>query len=174
MAIIYKKSEKGLREIATRENRLAPRYRSALITVDGVKSDDMLASTWNLLGDGEEILTHLVTNGFVEVHQAVEKKPRVEVPQAEVSKVSDVSKTQPIPKAGDAAKRIADCKIAASRFLNDSLGPNAESLARAIEKANNLTALSAAIERARSVLEDFKGKDVAARFVAEVSKHLSN
>ncbi len=40
MATIYRKTAKGHSEIETRAHRLAPRLRSALIMVDGRRSDD--------------------------------------------------------------------------------------------------------------------------------------
>ena len=39
MATIFRKTEKGQREIETRALKLAPRFRSALILVDGRRSD---------------------------------------------------------------------------------------------------------------------------------------
>jgi hypothetical protein len=172
---VYRKSAKGSAEIITRADKLAPKFRSALITVDGFKTDELLIATWDLLGDGAEILRTLVAGGYIEpdTNAVVQQRPRA--PDADpISHVADVSKTQPIPKTGDAAESIARCKRAAAQFLVNHLGPNADGLAARIESAKNLTALSAALDRARIVLTDFKNKDIADEFMNEVSRHLAS
>jgi hypothetical protein len=42
MELVYRKTERGLVEMNTRELRLAPRLRSALILIDGKKMDYQL------------------------------------------------------------------------------------------------------------------------------------
>ena len=171
---IYKKSVKGFAEIATRADKLAPKFRSALITVDGQKTAALLAATWHLLGDGNEILQTLIAGGYIEQDTgAVQQQRPVNADNSDIANVADVSKTQPIPRTGDAAESIARCKTAAARFLTDQLGPSADGLALRIESAKNLTALSAALDRARIVLTDFKSKDIADQFMNEVSAHLA-
>ena len=42
MGTIYRKTEKGQAEIATRQFKLVPRLRSALILIDGKRNDEEL------------------------------------------------------------------------------------------------------------------------------------
>lgn len=173
MALIYKKTAKGSEEVTTRKCKLAPKYRSALITVDGRKTDELLIATWNLLGDGYEILHTLLQDGFIE-HDTLAVVPSI-LPreQSPDTGITDISMTQPIPRSGDAAKSVSDCKQAAAQFLYDTLGPEADTLALRIEQANNLTALTVALDRARTVLADFNGREKSDEFWALVTKHIA-
>ena len=63
MPTIYRKTAKGFAEIETRAHRLTPRVRSALIVVDGRKSDTELAI---LVPQAAESLAMLAEGGFIE------------------------------------------------------------------------------------------------------------
>jgi hypothetical protein len=64
MELVYRKTERGLVEMNTRELRLAPRLRSALIMIDGKKMDRQLRE---LLGPQcSETLHALQQLGLVE------------------------------------------------------------------------------------------------------------
>lgn len=62
---VYRKTERGLAEIATRQHKLAPRLRSALVVVDGKRSDLELASM--IAGRPQETLQALLDAGFIEL-----------------------------------------------------------------------------------------------------------
>jgi hypothetical protein len=219
MATIYRKSAKGAEEIATRKYRLLPKYRSALITVDGHKTDQELAATWQLLGNGAEILAHLVNEGFIEPESgtsagaaAPAAPPAMSNSQAMAhvgaqtgafmatlrsalgggaaasAHAAPAPPTEPVtepataPPAGaplsaslvpSSPQRMAECKRAAVRFLNDTLGPDAESLCIRIEQAGTPAQLVAQLTRAREVLSDFHSKSKSAQFWALVSPFLS-
>ncbi|MDP3085766.1 MAG: hypothetical protein Q8N44_19040, partial [Rubrivivax sp.] len=64
MATIYRKTAKGLTEIATREHRLTPRLRSALIVTDGKRNDAELRALISQQAD--ETLASLLEQGFIE------------------------------------------------------------------------------------------------------------
>jgi hypothetical protein len=68
MPTLYRKTEKGAAEIATRVNRLVPRLRAALILVDGRRSDDELCKL--IPGQGEEALLTLLEAGYIELTAA--------------------------------------------------------------------------------------------------------
>ena len=65
MAIIYRKTAKGMAEIETRAHRLVPRMRSALILVDGKRSDAEIGGM--ILQQVTETLHALAGQGFIEV-----------------------------------------------------------------------------------------------------------
>lgn len=67
MAIIYRKTASGIDEIETRERRLSPRVRSALILVDGRRSLEELAG---LVQQCDEMLKTLLTAGLIEMVRA--------------------------------------------------------------------------------------------------------
>jgi hypothetical protein len=64
MALTYRKTSKGLAEIETRAHRLTPRMRSALIFVDGRRSDGELHNM--VLQQPVETLAALLEQGFIE------------------------------------------------------------------------------------------------------------
>ena len=65
MAIIFRKTAKGMAEIETRAHRLVPRMRSALILVDGKRSDAEIGGM--ILQQVTETLHALAGQGFIEV-----------------------------------------------------------------------------------------------------------
>ena len=65
MGTVYRKTEKGLAEVSTRRNRLPLKLRSALIMVDGKRSDDELADM--MPGETLELLAALLSEGYIEV-----------------------------------------------------------------------------------------------------------
>lgn len=64
MSTVYRKTERGQTEIATRQFKLAPRLRSALVVVDGKRSQDELAGM--IAGEPQETLQALLEAGFIE------------------------------------------------------------------------------------------------------------
>lgn len=65
MSHVYRKTERGQTEIATRQYKLAPRLRSALVVVDGKRSQFELASM--IAGEPQETLQALLEAGFIEL-----------------------------------------------------------------------------------------------------------
>lgn len=68
MSNVYRKTERGQTEIATRQYKLAPRLRSALVVVDGKRSQLELASM--IAGEPQETLHALLEAGFIELADA--------------------------------------------------------------------------------------------------------
>ena len=64
MITVYRKSAKGQREIETRADRLAPRLRTALILVDGRRSDADLRAL--IQPDADAALATLLDGGYIE------------------------------------------------------------------------------------------------------------
>jgi hypothetical protein len=69
MATLYRKTEKGQAEVATRAHHLPQRLRAALILVDGRRTDDELTSI--LPGEATSTLNWLTESGFIEIASVV-------------------------------------------------------------------------------------------------------
>lgn len=160
MAIIYRKTAKGVAEIETRAHRLTPRMRSALIFVDGKRSDAELATM--IQQQATETLHALAGQGFIEV-LAVAAASAAPAP---------VASTPPRPQApvaapaAGAAPDLQPRRREAVRAVNDLLGPAAESVALRLERARNLDELRAALMSAAQTVGAARGRQAAEAFAA--------
>ena len=87
MSTVYRKTEKGVNEIATRALRLGPRQRSALILVDGRKTDVELAQL--ILADPAGTLASLLADGFIEVLTTLADRPAERPPERKAARARD-------------------------------------------------------------------------------------
>lgn len=155
MAAVYKKTAKGQSEIETRANRLVPRLRSALILVDGRRTDEELRTL--ILAQADETLATLEEQGYIEqIAQTPPAAPR----SAQEGPPSGA------PTSGDrpSARKLDDTRRQAVRFLTDHLGPVAEPLAIKIERAKDWTELAAQLEMAEHYLRAGRGAALADEF----------
>lgn len=190
MPLIYRKTAKGVSEIETRAHKLAPRLRSALIMVDGKRTDDELRAL--ILQQPVETVAWLLENGFIDVlmRETVPHLP----PGGPITVATTVSAPPPPPPpvqrptpfgntplgsltggpgAADAAAALDPALEARRReglrLLMDQLGPAGESVAVRIEKARNLDELRAALSAGAQALNNVRGRDAAVAFVARFS-----
>lgn len=169
MATIYRKSDKGLSEIETRAHRLLPRMRSALILVDGKKTEDELRKL--ILAEPDETLAALAEQGFIEVASVVASKaPRTEpapltalgTPAAAPAAAAPAAvASRPAPLT---AKPFETVRREAARALNDQLGPIAETLVIKMERSVNMAELRPLLETAAQVLRNARGAAAAVAF----------
>ena len=156
MASVYRKTAKGLSEIETRANRLAPRLRTSLILVDGRRTDDDLRAL--ILNEPEAVLATLLDEGYIEL---IASTPSVRIPDT----------VAPTPAAGKSspsdARRFDEFRRLAVRFLNDQLGPSAESVALKIERARDWAELKPQLEMAEHFLRAGRGVAVSREFAAK-------
>jgi hypothetical protein len=154
MSTIYRKTIKGTNEIQTRAHRLAPRARSALILVDGLRSDEALAALIQLQAD--ETLAMLLQEGFIEVAANTSAPPP----------------PPPPPPAAPPAGRPLDLDLlrrTAVRMLNDQVGPAGETMSIRIERAKDLEALRPLLIAARSIIVSMRGEQAGADFISKLS-----
>ncbi|MDH4061825.1 MAG: hypothetical protein OEU94_13520 [Aquincola sp.] len=184
MGIVYRKTDKGQREIETRAHRLVPRMRSALILVDGRKSDDDLAKL--ILTDPAGALTSLLADGFIEIVPPPADTPmerRSEPPVAPVT-ATVVARFGPMhphsnappapqgttPPSAQAPVRkpvsIDSLRRDAVRFLTDQMGPSAEGIALKLERAKTMAELRPLLVSAAQLLSSFHGAETARAFAA--------
>jgi hypothetical protein len=157
MATIYRKTAKAQEEIDTRAHRLVPRLRTALILVDGRRSDDELRKMIMLQAD--ETLAALLAQGFIEVAGEVEApRPRPAAPVAPAAGVPAPAVAAPSGKAFEQQRREA------VRAFTDLVGPMGEVLAMKMEKARSADELRPLLETARQIIANSRGGSSAAQF----------
>jgi len=169
MALVYRKTDKGSAEIATRANRLAPRLRHALIVVDGRRRDDELREL--IAQAPDEALATLLAQGYIEVAGSARAPAETAAPGAAAGAPS-VPAAPPPPRAAPPATSAStrgweERRRQAVRYLNDKLGPSAESLVMKIEKSRDAGELRPHLEMAEQVLRAARGPAVASEFAAK-------
>jgi hypothetical protein len=162
MPITYRKTDKGRREIETRQHGLSPRMRGALIMVDGQRSDEVLRTM--VMGDPETALRWLLDEGFIEVVAVTEARAPVR-PVAPPTVAAPVAPPPPpAPQEIDVGRTLEDRKRRAVRFLNERLGPSAEGVSMKIERARNIRDVLLAFESAERLVAMAGGPAAGAEF----------
>lgn len=156
MPIVYRKTDRGRREIETRADRLALRLRSLLIMIDGQRSDDALRAA--VPGDFASAAQALLDGGYIDVvsQTPAEAPPRARTPPP-------VAAPPPAREAPPAAAGV-DRRRLAVRHLTDRLGPNAEVVSIRIEDARTPADLATALAQGESLLRRIVGAAAADDF----------
>lgn len=166
MTTVYRKSAKGQNEIETRANRLAPRLRTALILVDGRRSDADLRAL--VQAEPDATLLALLEAGYIEVVSTqLSPPPTAPLAPAPAAALAPAS-AGPVAAAAVAMSpaALAERRRLAVRHLTDQIGPAAETAALRIEKARSGDELRLALEHGHRVLQAARGSAVAAQFAA--------
>ncbi|MFO1326929.1 MAG: hypothetical protein U1F56_06200 [Rubrivivax sp.] len=158
MATIYRKTGKGQHEIDTRALRLAPRFRSLLILVDGRRSDEELLQL--MPSAGPEALEALGTLGLIEVIGITPERPPSARSRAAVPATPD-----PQSPAGFEQRRRD-----VVRDLTNLIGPAADTLAIRIERCADVDQLSALVRAAAQIVASMRGRAAADAFL---QRHLA-
>lgn len=159
MATIYSKTADGQNEIETRARRLTPRARSALILVDGKRSD---AELGKLIQQADETLKALLEQGLIEAIATAPSRS-----SAKDEGPSSVPGPASAPSPALAMVEFEATRRDAVRAINDLLGPEAETLALKIERASDELQLRAALERAVAYIANARGGGAATQFAAK-------
>jgi hypothetical protein len=172
MATIYRKTAKGQTEIETRALRLPPRLRSALILIDGRRSDEDMRQL--ILQQPEETLRALSEQGFIEII-AITHEPPAARWQANAAPQPAVP---PPPGAGAAPAPVGPAVLPtrgfeatradAVRGFTDLVGPMAEALAIKMERTRSLDELRPLVQMAQSVIGNARGAQAAAAYLSRV------
>ena len=169
MGIIYRKTAKGIEEIQTRQWRLAPRARSALIMVDGQRQDEDLAKM--LPGQALDTLQELLAGGFIEVAMrtaAPAASAASAVPPAPVSP-APVASAPAAPRAAPGDATFEQIRAEAVKRLLASVGPVAEDLAIRMERAKDFDALKPMVLQARDTIASMRGQQAASDYITALT-----
>jgi hypothetical protein len=165
--VVYRKTAKGVQEIETRAARLLPRLRSALIVVDGKRSDVELAA---LLVQGAASLLALAEQGFIEAVPAPIATPRPQ-PRASVARPTAAAAPAMAAAAAPAAPSRPDFEMRRRQVLRaftDCVGPAGDGLSIKLEKAKTLDDFRAQLHHAVSMVEMLRGRSQAQAFAAKL------
>lgn len=151
---IYRKTERGLLEMSSRERRLTPRLRSALILIDGKK---LLRDLQVLLGPQYvETLQNLEDLGLIEAIQPI--------------RIVDPEPAAPVtvPMARQLSGREVEAiRRQAVRWLTERMGPYADGINLKIEKCKSADELLTSLRLGHSIVQQQLGASVAELFHAE-------
>ncbi len=150
MGTVYRKTDKGQTEIATRAHRLVPRLRSALILVDGKRSDEELDKL--ILPPSDGVLASLLADGFIEAVGGPPEAP----PAAGTAGPGAAAPVAPPPPA-PVTLTLDETRRRAVRWITDRLGPYGDPLTMRIEKVKTADDLRAALELADSFVRQQLG-----------------
>jgi hypothetical protein len=172
---IYRKTEKGRTEIATRANRLGLRERAMLIMVDDKTSRAGLLAK-NSHPTSEGILNNLLADGYIEIAAGTDAAGAAPAaPTPTMAAMPPVAE----PAAIAAAKAVAPVEVSlqsasryACRTLITLLGPGADDLTTLVERCKGVEELTARLEKCRDVIQAMAGKRKAEEFWAGASARL--
>jgi hypothetical protein len=177
MATIYRKTAKGLTEIETRALRLSPRLRSALILIDGRRSDDDMRKLVAQAPD--ETLAWLNEQGFIEIIAITQDAPGARaVPAAAPPRQPAAATSATMPAAASGAQDTATSapparsfeatRSQAVRLFTDLVGPMAESLAIKMERTRSADELRPLLQTAQTIITNARGGQAASDYAAKV------
>lgn len=157
MATIYRKTAKGVQEIETRALKLAPRFRSLLILVDGRRSDDELMRLVATAGD--QALAALAEGGFIEaIGMTADPEPAARAPAA------PAAPARPVAAPPTAAVAFEQRRREAVRQLLDLVGPLGEAIALKLERAATVDDFRALLVTAAQIVANTRGRQAATDF----------
>lgn len=158
---IYRKTEKGRNEIATRANRLGLRERAMLILVGEQSTrQDLLAKNSHPTSEG--IINNLLADGYIEFVSGQGAPAAAAAPVPAVPGTSDPT----------VEVSMASCTRYACRTLVTLLGPMADDLTAIVERAKTPADLGAALQKCRDAIQAMGGKKKADEFYAGATARL--
>ncbi len=161
---IYRKTEKGKTEIATRVNRLGLRERTMLIMVDDKSSRRELLAR-NSHPSSEGILDSLLADGYIEIVGGA-------APAVSAAAAPQAASAPPPPAAPPVEVSMVSASRFACRALVTYLGPSADDLTALVEKAKDVAELGKTLEKCRDAIQALAGRRKSEEFWAGVSARL--
>lgn len=151
------KTAKGADEIKSRAHGLPQKLRTLLILADGTVTVSALMAKFG--SEVEASLQTLLDQGFVKLSGAAK-------PMASASGPTTVPST-PAP-----AETQAQARANLLRLLRDALGPDADLVTGALERAATRADFTAAAERCATMLAGLAGHAQAEQFRARASRYV--
>jgi hypothetical protein len=165
MATIYRKTAKGHSEIETRTHRLSPRLRSALIMIDGRRSDDDVRKL--IPQQADETLRLLDEQGFIEIIGITQDAPAQRSMNAVAPpRAAEAGPPAASPPAAPALppRDFVAMRAQAVRLFTDMVGPMAETLAIKMERARSPDELRSLVQTAQRIIGNTRGGQAAADY----------
>ena len=182
-ASVLKKTEAGLVAIKERDRALAPRARTLLILMDGIKNAGQLAAMNTDTVQGMELLDQLIQSGFAasmdgaSAQSAAPKASPSAAPTAPSKPLAPVAAVVPAtpPVAASAVSQPPrDLKTsvrAATRFLEGWLGPVSESFCLQLERCKTPAEFEAKVLEIKLLLASARSVKKAEEFSAAALGH---
>jgi hypothetical protein len=162
MSTVYRKSLKGIDELASKSGSLPLRLTSYLLAVDGVSSTDQLASRNPHLPSMDVILNGLMQQGFIEVASVAVSANAVGArPMAAPSPLRAVN-TPPAAPAFD----IEPVKANMVRDVSSLLGSDAAPVINKIQNCRTRDDLFAAMMGIKKIVTMYVDKAAGDQFAA--------
>jgi hypothetical protein len=158
---VLSKTQKGAREIETRENKLDHRMRALLIMVNGKATAGELARKFEQLGDIGPLLQGLIAQGFV-VEGAGAPAGAAPPPARPAAPAPGA------PGLGD----LKRAQVELCMHLRNVLGPDADALTAKIEACRTIAELRSYFAVQRDSLNEWLGKSKAQQFWAKADPYL--
>jgi DNA-binding PadR family transcriptional regulator len=157
-AEIYRKTEKGRREIAERAFGLEVHVRRLLVMIDGQRGAEEL-SVYVRAGEFESTLERLVAEGFVERTDEVGLGGVTRVPAA----------NDPVVFAGIKIEAMTEIKAR----IRGRLGPVADMLVAEINACSNALQLREKLRTLEKSLTQLLGQEEAVAFARRIGRELT-
>jgi hypothetical protein len=168
---VFSKTSKGQAVFSSMSREVNLRQRSVMIIVDGKRNLDELKKLGAAIGNLEVLLTELQTMGMVEVVAAAPTAvPAAARPAAAGAAPAAAGSAGSLNGSGGSIK---DAQRFATRFLNEHMGPFAETHCLRIEKAADKRTLLEHAQRAAESIANIKNTDLANEFLETLEKQLA-
>ncbi len=156
-AVVFRKTDSGKEEVATRGRSLHQRYRRTLIIIDGVKD---LAEISVLLrpGEIEVVFPHLLALGLIE-------------PVSPDELAANGERISMVPAARNPLV-FAEIRANAVRRIRDVFGDGADYLAGEIESTGTADELRIKLRELEEIFTSVLGKDDGVLFAREIGHAL--
>jgi hypothetical protein len=168
---IYRKTEKGRTEIATRVNRLGLRERTMLIMVDDKTTRAGLLAK-NAHPSSEGILNSLLADGYIEITSGTGTAVATPAPAASASAAAEPAAFAAAPAVAPVEVSLQSASRYACRSLVTFLGPGADDLTALVEKCKGVGELTVRLEKCRDIIQAMAGRRKAEEFWAGASARL--
>jgi hypothetical protein len=162
---VYRKTDLGTAEIASRKLGLRAELRRLLILIDGKNTVSRLA-TFVRDPEIESLLLELQAVGVIDASDG----SAIALPGAAAAGVANTAMGVSAPDSGMAPtqEQFLAARTTSVRFVNDLLGPSAETLALKLERARDAKELREAVNQVKQSLERAMGEAVGQRFLEAV------
>jgi hypothetical protein len=169
MAIIYKKTLKGVEEVALRSSGLQLRLRAYLILVDGTKSDDDIQAINASLPEVNMVLAALQSEGYLEiVGQAASAAPTFQqTVQQRPQQASPAPTFANTVSGGDNSPRFLEARDNMVREIMQLLGKDAEMVVSKIQRCENGMDLFAMMMGLKKIIGMYASNEKAEAFATK-------